>query len=76
MANITLVIPNEVALEALEAVETRWGADARRIFPGYDAMSAQGKMKALLAAMIRVSVKNGRREAAERLISVSEPDVT
>lgn len=76
MANITLVIPNEVALEALEAVEKRWGADARRIFPAYDTMSPQGKMKALLAAMIRVSVKNGRREAAERAINVSEPDVT
>ena len=81
MADVTITIPNNVALEALAAVEKTWKADATRILSArsidYDSLSNLNKMRACLAAMVRVSVKNDRRAEAERnaALAATEPDV-
>lgn len=79
MATIpAITVPNPVAQEVLDALEKLWKPDAVRVFgqATYDAMGGPEKAQACIIAMIRVSVRNSRREAAERLVAADEPEVT
>lgn len=70
-----ITIPNEDAADALEALERVWRNDAVRIFgrTEYEAMSGVQKAQACIKAMIRVRVRNLRKERAERDILTEEP---
>lgn len=70
-------VPNQDAQDVLRALEKRWKADAVRIMgeAEYEALTGPQKARACIIAMLRVSVRNIRREEAERLVVADEPEV-
>ena len=71
-------IPNADAPEVLAALESRWKADAVRLAEPavYDELPPRERIGACLRAQLRVITRNRRREAAERAVSVLEPEIT
>lgn len=80
MATIqAITVSNADAADLLEAIERRWKPDAVRILgseAAYDALSGVQKARACIIAELRVSVRNLRRERAEKAIVSTEADVT
>lgn len=81
MATVSVDINNADVPEVLAAVEEQYRSHAINLFfsgnpATYDALSAQNKGKALLAAFLRVTTRNYRRRLAQEAVNTSDPDVS
>lgn len=81
MANVTISVNNADVSDTLAALEQRFRADAINFYysgdpAGYEALTDANKGRALIAAFLKVLVRNYRRQVAEAAVAVSDPDVT
>jgi hypothetical protein len=79
MATIpSIEVPNPDAADVLRALERRWKATAIGFIGQavYDALNGPQQARECIKAMIRVSVRNMRREEAEQAIIIPDMEPT